>query len=93
MLDAWLDCKFVFGGEKGEKNFEVDVETTSEEKREPRQLIKFSSQVSIQSKQPAKNGTIDEFSTQIEIFFANEMDMTHSEELLKICHIRLIPLN
>ena len=97
-MTSWLDCKFAFGGERGNKNYEVAVETASQAGGGPRQMIKFTSQVVIESKvqNKAEVGNIDSdnrFEGKIDVFLANEMDFCLSEELLKVCHVRLSPNN
>ena len=68
-----MDCKFTFGGDKGKHNFEVDIIHASEQ---PRDVVKFTSEVLIESKDDGnkENEPVNTFETQIEVFFANEID-------------------
>ena len=72
-----MDCKFTFGGDKGKHNFEVDIiEKVSHTSEQPRHVVKFTSEVLIESKDDGnkENEPVNTFETQIEVFFANEID-------------------
>ena len=48
-MEYWLDCKFAFGGAGGKENFEVDIVATTPNAEDTRQLVKFISEVTIES--------------------------------------------
>ena len=49
VMEYWLDCKFAFGGAGGKENFEVDIVATTPNAEDTRQLVKFISEVTIES--------------------------------------------